>query len=82
MIVGSSHAVRLDHQLQQFCTDHPQHDSALVKIRIVGIGGTTAKDQLKHSTLFAMAKAYRPAVVYILLGRNDLDSRTSAEETG
>ena len=39
------------------------------------------KDQLKHSTLFAMAKAYRPAVVYILLGGNDLDSHTSAEET-
>ena len=82
MIVISSHAVRLYRQLQQFCTDPQQHDSALVKISIVRIGGTTAKDQLKHSTLFEIPKAYRPAVVYILLGRNDLDSRTSAEETG
>ena len=65
MTVGSSHAVRLDQQWQQFCTDHPQHDSALVKVKILRKGGTTAKDQLKHSTLFAMAKAYRPAVIYI-----------------
>ena len=81
MILGSSHAVRLDQQWQQYCTEHPQHDPALVKVKIIGIGGTTAKDQLQHSSLFAMAKAYRPAVVYILLGGNDLDSNTSAEET-